>query len=159
MQKTTAKVTHSDYMDVEWLAIEFFYVDFYGFKAKEMNKQWWKITEKQDDKYDLIYKQNKRKIKDLRNTANRILQSVKDSKPFYRFWYNKTERDLLEKADNLFYQADELQEKNNKIRDKEVFGSYEIYKEIENFLKQNGFVQTHKVYKGKECVEVWTLEE
>ena len=163
MPKTTAKVEHRDYVPDDWIAIEFCNVDFYGFRAKEMEEKWHDIERKVNAKYDSLYEENETKIQSLYNQANAIRKQVKASKPFYRFWYNKQEKEMLSKANKLLYQAYELEEENEKIRENEDEDKvYECHREIEKILKQHGFVLTSTSSKGKGCVtkiEIWTLEE
>lgn len=162
MQKTTAKVKHRDYVPWGWYALEFCHVNFYGFRADEMYRKWDAIKDKQYAEYNSIFKQNEIQIKDWRNVANAIRNQVKKSKPFYRFWYNKTEKDLLATADKLSSQADELEEKNKEVKIKRFFDVFECRIKIEDLLQQNGFVLTHTSSSGEECVietEVWTREE
>lgn len=179
MQKTTAKVEHSDYVPYWWIAIEFCYVDFYGFRAEEMRKKWRDIKHKRYVKYDSIYKANEIKIKNLHDQINDIqgkkesLTNSKPIKPFYRLWYNKEEKEKIsqinklldessKKADRLTFEANKLTRENKKVKDKKSFEVHECHRKIENLLEQNGFVLTHTSSQGEECVtktEVWTLEE
>ena len=162
MQKTTAKVEHRDYVPWGWIAIEFCDVNFYGFRAEEMERKWSAIKNKRYDKYDSLFKQNETQIKDWRNAASAIRNQVKRSKPFYRFWYNKTEKDLLATADKLSSQANKLEAENQEVKNKRFFGVYECHRKIEDLLQQNGFVLTHTSSGGEKCVtktEVWTREE
>lgn len=179
MQKTTAKVEHRDYVPSGWIAIEFCDVHFYGFRAEEMKRKWCDITNKRYDEYAPLYEENEAKIQNMRNqikvinTQKESLISSKPSKPFYRFWYNKSEKariseinklldELLKQADNLTVEADKLEKENKEIGDKRFFEVYECHTKIETLLQQNGFVLTHTSSEGKECVtrtEVWTLEE
>lgn len=162
MKKTTAKVKHRDYVPWGWIAVEFCHVNFYGFRADEMKRKWDAIENKRYQEYDSIYKANEIKIQSLRSQADAIYKRVKESRPFYRFWYNKAEKEMLADAQKLSNQAYELEEENEKVKDKRFFGSYECRRKIEALLQQNGFVLTHTSSEGDECVtetEVWTLEE
>ena len=162
MQKTTAKVEHRDYVPWGWIAIEFCDVNFYGFRAEEMERKWSAIKNKRYDKYDSLFKQNETQIKDWRNAASAIRNQVKRSKPFYRFLYNNTEKDLLATADKLSSQANKLEAENQEVKNKRFFGVYECHRKIEDLLQQNGFVLTHTSSGGEKCVtktEVWTREE
>lgn len=162
MQKTTAKVEHRDYVPWGWVAITFCHVSFYGFRAEEMKRKWETIEGMRYQEFNSLFKQNEIKIQDLRKTAEAFRNQAKSSKSFYRFWYNKTEKDLLAAADKLSRQADELEEKNEEVKNKRWFDSYECRRKIEALLEQNGFVLTHTASEGEECVtkiEIWTREE
>lgn len=162
MQKTTAKVEHRDYVPFGWIALRFCHVNFYGFRAEEMKQKWEDIENKRYQKYNSIYKENKIKIQSLRTQVDAIYKQVKESKTFYRFWYNKAEREMLADAQKLSCQADELEEKNEENRGKFFFDTYECRRKIEDLLQQNGFVLTHTSSEDEKCVtkiEVWTLEE
>lgn len=179
MQKTTAKVEHRDYVPSGWIAIEFCNVHFYGFREKEMQKKWRDIEHKRYVEYAPLYEENEAKIQNMRNQINAIhtqkesLINSKPSKPFYRFWYNKSEKariseidkildELSRQADELTVEADKLEKENKEIENKRFFEVYECHAKIETLLKQNGFVLTHTSSEGEECVtrtEVWTLEE
>lgn len=162
MLKTTAKVKHRDWVPYGWIAIEFCDVDFYGFRAGEMDKKWHDITRKRYDTYDSLYKENETKIQDLHNNTKDIRKQVKESKPFYRFCYNEVEKEMLFKADNLSKKAYELEKENEQIKGKRFFNVYECHRKIEELLQQNGFVLTHASSTGEECVmetEIWILEE
>ncbi len=161
-KKTTAKVEHRDYIPWGWIAIPFCDVEFYGFRAKEMEEKWSDIQRKRYEKYHSIVEQNEKEIKDLKDSASSIRKQAENSKPFYRFWYTKKEKELLAKAENLYLQAYRLEKSNEKLEDKEEFGVHKCHKKIKKLLEQNGFVLTHINSKGKECVtetEIWTLEE
>lgn len=162
MQKTTAKVTHRDHVPLWWIAVEFCHVNFYGFRADEMKRKWDAIENKRYQEYDSIYKENEIKIQSLRTKADTIYKRLKESKPFYRFWYNKAEKEMLAEAQELSNQAYELEEENEKVEKKKFFDSFDCRMKIEALLQQNGFVLTHTSSEGEECVtktEVWTLEE
>ena len=162
MQKTTAKVEHRDYVPWSWIAIEFCDVDFYGFRAREMEIKWREIKNQRYDKYNSIYEENEKIIRNLQNKAKEILKKVEESKPFYRFWYNKKEKQMLSEANNLSSQAYKIKEKNEEVEKKRFFGTYECHRKIEELLTQNGFVLTSTSSSGNECVtktEVWTLVE
>ena len=162
MLKTTAKVEHRDRVPYGWIAIEFCDVDFYGFRAEEMKKKWRDIEHKRYVEYNTLYEENKAKIQAMENSADAIREVVKESKPFYRFWYNKDEKEMLSKADELLDQADELKKENKKVKKKRFFETYECLRKIEELLQENGFVLTHTASRGEECIvktEVWTLEE
>ena len=162
MQKTTAKVTHRDHVPLWWIVVEFCHVNFYGFRADEMKRKWDAIENKRYQEYDSIYKENEIKIQSLRTKADTIYKRLKESKPFYRFWYNKAEKEMLAEAQELSNQAYELEEENEKVEKKKFFDSFDCRMKIEALLQQNGFVLTHTSSEGEECVtktEVWTLEE
>lgn len=169
MQKTTAKVKHRDYVPHGWIAIEFCDVDFYGFRAKEMERKWDDIKRKQYYEYAPLYDKNKTQIQNLRNQIDAINaqgKSLIDSIPFYRFWYTEAEKEKISEfnklLDELSKQADDLEKENKEIGDKRFFGVYECHRRIEDLLQQHGFVLTSTSSKGNECVteiEVWTLEE
>lgn len=162
MPKTTAKVEHRDYVPWNYIALKFCHVNFYGFRADEMNKKWNAITNKRYNEYESIYKENEIKIQSLRTQADDIYKRVKESKPFYRFWYNKAEKEMLADAQKLSIQAYELEEENKKVKEKRLFDNYECRRKIEDLLQQNGFVLTHTASEGERCVtrtEIWTLEE
>ena len=162
MLKTTAKVEHRDYVPWGWIAIEFCNVDFYGFRAKEMEKQWQDIEHQRYFKYNSLFEENETKIQDLRSKSSAILNKVKESKPFYRFWYNKMEKQMISEANELSSQANKLEEENEEVGKKRFFGTYECHTKIEELLQQYGFVLTSVSSRGNECItkiEVWTLEE
>lgn len=169
MKKTTAKVEHRDYVPWGWVTINFCNVDFYGFRAEEMERKWNDIKRKQYDEYAPLYEQNETQIQNLRNQIDAINaqeKSLIDSIPFYRFWYTKTEKEKISEfnklLDELSKQADDLEKENEEIGDKRFFGAYECYRKIEDLLQQHGFVLTSTSFKGNKCVteiEVWTLEE
>ncbi len=159
---TTAKVQHRDYVPWGWLAIEFCDVDFYGFRAEEMERKWTAIEHKRYEQFNSIYEENEKKSKSMRDKANAIYKQVAESKPFYRFWYNKAEKEMIHEADNLINQAYQLEQENKDVEDKRFFNNYEARSKIEELLQQNGFSLTHTSSSGDECVtetEVWTLEE
>ncbi len=162
MKKTTAKVTHRDYVPYNWIAIEFCDVEFYGFRAEEMKRKWDNIKSKRYYTYNSLYEEQKAKIQNLRDKSEALYEQIKLSKPFYRFWYNKKEKEMLSEAYNLSNQADKLEKENKKILDKRLFNVYECHTEIEKLLQQNGFALTFTSSRGDECVtdtEIWTLEE
>ncbi len=159
MQKTTAKVEYAPY---GWIACRFCYVNFYGFRAKEMEKKWNNIKDERYNKYNSLFEENEKRIQDLCSKSSTLLNKVRESKPFYRFWYNKAEKQMLSEANELSSQADELEEKNKKVKDNRFFDAYECHSEIEDLLQQNGFVLTSFSSIGDKYVtkiELWTLEQ
>lgn len=162
MPKTTAKVEHRDYIPWGWIAIKFCDVEFYGFRADEMSKKWQKIKSERYEKYDSLCKENEMKIDALRTLASSIRDNVKKSRPFYRFWYNKSEKDMLATAAKYSSEADKLEEENEKVKSNRFFETFECRMKIEELLQQNGFVLTNASSRGEKCitkVEIWTLEE
>lgn len=187
MQKTTAEVIHRDYLPLsdEWAIVGFSDVDFYGSRAEELKKKWYNIKREQYRKYDPLYQKNESQIKKLRNqieaihARQEILIYSKPSKPFYRFWYTKTEKTKIDEIDKLLYelikqeqklitQVDKLEEENKETGNKRFFSRNECREKIENFLRQYGFVLTHTSSESVEGIEdvgrdrkreVWTLEE
>lgn len=179
MKKTTAKIEHRDHIPYGWIAIKFCHVNFYGFREKEMTKKWEDIKNERYYKYAPLYEQNETKIQNLRNQIAEIyaeiesLMDSKPSKPFYRFWYNKAEKEkisdinklsdeLSKQANEMTFEANKLEKENKEIGDKRFFEVYECHRIIENLLNENGFVLTHTSSEGEKCVtktEVWTLEE
>lgn len=162
MQKTTAKVEHRDYVPHGWVAVEFCRVTFYGFHANEMNRKWEDIENQRYVKYNSLYEENKVKIQNLHSQVDSIHKQIKESKPFFRFWYTKAEKEMLSEANKLLNQAYELEKENEDVEDKMFFDVYECHRKLEEFLQQNGFVLTSASSSGDECVtetEIWTLEE
>lgn len=162
MLKTAATVRHRDYVPSDWFAIEFCDVNFTGFRAKEMEKKWKAITYERYNKYNSLYEKNKTKIQNLYDKSKSIYEQVNASKPFYRFWYNKTEKEILSEANKLSNQAYKLEEENEEIGHKRFFNAYECHRKIEDFLQKNGFVLTSIYPHGNNSltdIEVWTLEE
>lgn len=170
MLKTTAKIEHRDRVPYGWIATKFCDVNFYGFRAEEMETKWANIKREQYIKYAPLYEKNATQIQNLRNQINAI-HAQKDSlinSNFYPLRYeelpevSKLWNELSKQADELTMQVNELEKENKEIGNKRFFGIYECHRRIENFLQQNGFVLTHTSSKGYECVteiEVWTLEE
>ena len=162
MQKTIAKVEHRDSIPLKSIALKFCDVNFYGFRAREMEEKYFAIKKKHYDENDYLFNHNELQIKEWRNAATDIRNQVRKSKPFYRFCYNKTEKDMLATADKLSDQADQLEKENKELKSKRSFVGYECYRKIEELLNHNGFVLTQTSAIGKECVietVVWTLEE
>lgn len=163
MQKTIAKVEYRDFMpsNCNYDSIYFCTVIFTGSCAEELRKKWSSIEYKRYTKYDLVYKQNKTQINNLRNAISLIYKDISNSKPFYRFWYNKAEKHLLNTASQFSKQADELEKENMKIA-KNKLSISDVQICLKKFLQQNGFVLTHKSSSGKKPViitEIWTLEK
>ena len=162
MSKTTAKVEHRDYIPCGWIGIKFCHVNFYGSRAEEMSKKWQKITSERYEKYDSLCKENEMKIEAWRTLASSIRDNVKNSKPFYRFWYNKSEKDMLATAAKHLSQANELEEENEKVKSNRFFEPFECHMKIEELLRENGFILTNASSSGEGSfteIEVWTLEE
>ena len=160
MQKTTAKVERR-MKNVPWIWIPYTFcrVKFCGFRAKEMEQKWNAVENERVFEYQSIYNENLRNSIDLRSQADVIYKRVKESKPFYRFWYNKAEKKLLAEAQELSNQAHELKMENDMIASQDV---YECNANLKRFLQQNGFAITHTSFSNKEDfteIEVWTLEE
>ena len=161
MQKTIAKVEYRDFVPSNCTSIYFCTVCFNGPHAEELRKQWRTIEYNRCTKYDFIYIQNQTQINNLRNAITFIYNNIANSKPLYRFWYNKAEKKLLNMAIQFSKQADELEKENIKISKKKL-SIPEFKMCLEKFLHQTGFVLTHKSSSGKKPVkttEIWTLEK
>ncbi len=158
MKKTSAKVTYRDNVPWGWIAIKFCDVEFFGFRANELKRKWTKIEIEEFKKYDSIYEENKIKIQNYRDKAKSMLDSIDESKPFYRIWFNKKEKEMISESNILFMQAEELEKENKRIGEKRFIDYYSL----KFFLKQNGFIITAVSSEGSECItktEIWTLEE
>lgn len=163
MRTTTATVTHRDSIPYGCISFEFCDVEFCGYRAGDMMQKWINIKQKRFNKYTSIYEENEAKIQNLHNQLNSIhtqkksLINSKPARPFYRFWYNKDEKEkvleinkLLDKLSKqekeLTKQIHELEKENKRVRDKRFFDVYECHDEIKILLRQNGFVLTDISY-------------
>lgn len=162
MKTTTATIKHLDYVPSGWFALEFCKVYFYGFRAEEMKKKLEDIEKARYNEYNFIYEKNQIKIQNLRDKSNTIYKKVSESKPFYRFFYNKVERSLLAQAQTLDILASQLEEKNKNVKVKRFFDFYEYHRKIEELLNQNEFIPVNTYFTGEGCViktEIWKCKE
>lgn len=130
-----------------------------GFQSDKICKQLKDIADKKFLKYNSLYKKNKKQIQNLRDEATNILSDLRKSKSFLRFWYNKKEKEMISKANNLLKQAYELEEKNKEICNKRFFDTSELALEITKILKQNGFVHINTTSSSNEIKETWKLKK
>lgn len=87
---------------------------------------------------------------------------MRNSKPFYRFWYTAEEENSLSRASKLLDEADELERENEKLREEGRCSVYEIRGAVERMLEENGFAKTQVSSTGGECsteIELWSLKE
>jgi len=161
MANTTATVSHRDYVYYGEPAFTFCYVEFEGFRADEMKA---KLEEIETKLYDTSFLDKKlATVKDLRDKANTLRNQANSSKPFYRFWYNKTEKDLLSAADELSEQAYRLEKQSEELRLRKLSKPGRIAI-IESLLNENGFVkkQTITNYDTSDVPyekNIWTKED
>ena len=162
MKKTTAKIEYRDRVPYGYVALEYCDVTFYGARAREMANKWHATKNERYLKNKALYKQNKVSIKKLQESANAIMKQVKNAKPFYRFWYTRSEKKQILKAKGLLWQANTLIKANKELEKKLGFSVRDTYTRVAIHLNQNGFVLTHASSAGEKCItktEVWTLEE
>lgn len=169
MRKTTATVTHRDSVPYGCLAYEFCDVEFSGYRSSEMIQKWRDITHKRFNEYNSIYEENKINIQNLHNQLNTIQTQIKTlinskpTRPFYRFWYNKDEKEkvleinkslneLSKQKKELLSQIHKLEKQNEVVKAQRYFDFYECYEEITFFLRQNGFVLTDVSYNRNRYV-------
>lgn len=158
MRKTTAKVQYEDYAHQG----KFCNVNFYGFRAEEMQEKWSETKVKRCKYLTFIYEGNEQESKRMRRKAKAIYNQIAKSKPFYRWWYNQAEKAMINEADKLIKEAYQLKEKNKEIAEKLSVDNNEACTEIKEFLQDNGFVSTGVSFIGDECItniECWILEE
>lgn len=153
MIKTTAKVVYRSHVPFGWIAIPFCRVEFYGPLKKEMEETWKSIE-------NLEIKQYKRSVQERVNKAESIYKQIKSNKPFWRFWYNRNEKNMIQQADKLLIEAARIEDE---VLNGQSFGSiYKYRHELENFFQRYGFVLTHTSSAGTECIthtEIWTCEK
>lgn len=162
MKVTTAEVRHRDYVPFGYIAFEFCRVSFSGFRSKEMERKWRKIEDDLYEKHSSTISENEERIEWLRNRAERLQGKVRNSKPFYRFWYTAEEENSLSRASKLLDEADELERENEKLREEGRCSVYEIRGAVERMLEENGFAKTQVSSTGGECsteIELWSLKE
>lgn len=162
MKKTVAKIRHRDFVPEGWFAIEFCEVNFYGFRAKEMDKKWRDIIVERFEKYNPLFEENKIKIKEMRDKAEDLQEQVSKSQQFFRFWYTPAEKEKIKEAHEITIQANKLEKENEDLAQLRFFGQYEEIRRIEELLEENGFILTSTSSEGGECVvetDIWTLEE
>lgn len=162
MLKTTAEVTQISYYSLPHTIVTFCDVKFYGFRAEEMNEKWQEIKSERYHTYNSICEQNEKRSENLRAKVRNIHTQIRETRPFYRFWYNKKEKEMVDEADDLIRQANYLEKENQDLRSKRFFDGFEGHKKILEFLIQKGFSLTHTSTEGDEYmkkVDVWVLEE
>ena len=159
MHKTTATIKHRDFVPYGCRAIDFCDVNFHGYRAAEMTQKWSDIVFERFHKYNPIYEKNDTKIQDLRNQLSTIhsqkksLIKTKPSRPFYRFWYNKDEKEkileinklldeLSKQEKELSKQLNKLETENKEIGRKRFFDTTECYDKLTILLHQNKFILT-----------------
>lgn len=163
MSKTTAKIVFRDHVPYGVIAIEFCHVNFYGTRARKMEKLLQEIEYQRYIKYHSAFRDNKIKIATLKQKASSMIKEVNKSKPFYRFWNNKAEKRIISEANQLLKQANDLEKKSAEIGSKRFFTAFERHQKIQDILQQNGFVLTAvESPVVNDCItttEIWTLEE
>lgn len=159
---TTARVKHRDYVPYGWIAIEFCEVEFFGKRARELEEEWNKIKSERYNKYDRVVKALEFKKNKAQKEINELSDSIKKSKPWYRPWYNKTEKEILAKINKLIKDIDGFNDGIKNNGDMRFFAQSEEKRNIENLLERSGFVLTDTTAAGDECVtytDIWTSEK
>ena len=150
MGMTTAKVEYRNYVPTDYIAIKFCKVEFYGKREFEMTQKW-------KEKVDL-----RRKRYGGNNELKRIKSFLKTSRPFYRVWWNKEEKEMLKRTEEITEEIVELEDENKKLKYDVNFNVFEIYQELAELLKKNGFIFTNLITAGRECTtkyETWVCED
>ncbi|MDD6023618.1 MAG: hypothetical protein PUC06_05165, partial [Oscillospiraceae bacterium] len=73
---TTAKITYRDYVPYGWIALKFCRVEFYGYRAKELERKWDGIKNVRYTNYNALVKKNKSTIANLKDEAAAIYDSI-----------------------------------------------------------------------------------
>lgn len=133
---------------------------FSGENVFAIEKRWKKIEEKIRNDYLTIWRENDEKRRKYYKEAEQLFNRIKQSKPFYRFWYNSDEKELLYKAREFETKSEELRKQNIKIMiDMNEVDEYQLK---ERFLKENGFVLKTIENSGPSSdptiTETWILE-
>lgn len=131
------------------------YVYFNGARSQEMKKEWAYIMYHMALGYHDFVGFKKSDIECLREAAEYNLEEVKKSKPFYRFWYTKAEKEKISYASSFLEKAHEL-EKEIEKRFSEFCDPYE---KLINFLQANKFVLSSSIKLKDEEIEYWLLKE
>lgn len=158
---TTARVRHRDYVPYGWIAIEFCEVEFFGTRARQIEEEWKKICNERYNKYNNLVEALKFKKNKAQQEIDKLSGELKESKPWYRPWHNKTEKDIIKKIDELIENINGLDRSIKRNEDMRFFAQSEKKRNLENLLKRSGFVLTNTAAAGDECVtytDIWTSE-
>ncbi len=162
MGMTTAKVEHRNYVPTDYIAINFCKVEFYGKREFEMTQKWKEKVDLRRKRYGGNIQKNEEKINELVNELKKIKSFLKTSRPFYRVWWNKEEKEMLKRTEEITEEIDELEDENKKLKYDVNFNAFEIYQELAELLKKNGFIFTNLMTAGRECptkCETWVCED
>lgn len=157
--KTTAIVEHRDYVPYGWFAIEFCDVKFLGPNSDELDDQWHKIEYKKYDEKKLLI--NEREV--CKDNLLKQIEKFKEkiNRPWYRFWYNSEEKELIKKIEILEEEIAECDAEIEELEDDKFYSATEKVRMAEEFLTEKGFVLHNHSSSGEECVthkDIWYLE-
>jgi len=157
--KTTAKIKHRDYVPWGWIAIEFCDVEFYGARAKELEKEWHEIEFAKYHEQKPIAENYKTQKYQLEKEIKDIQKQLKESKKWYRFWYNKDEKNLIHLINEKSTTIKNLEVKIESVESDMFYKASTLLRKVEHFLKNKGFVLTNTTAAGDECVtytDIWS---
>ena len=162
MGMTTAKVEYRNYVPTDYIAIKFCKVEFYGKREFEMSQKWKEKVDLRRKRYGVNVQKNEERINELEDELKKIRNFLKTSRPFYRVWWNKEEKEMLKRAEEITEAIEGLKDKNKKLKHDVNFNVPEIYEELASLLKKNGFIFTNLMTAGGECTtkyETWICED
>lgn len=134
---------------------EYCSVYFNGARSQEMKKEWAYIMYHMALAYQFSVGLKKIEIESLREAAEYNLEEVKKSKPFYRFWYTKAEKEKISYASIFLKDAHELEKEIEKM-----FSEFcDPYEKLINFLQAHKFVLYTCIKLGAEEIEYGLLKE
>jgi chromosome segregation ATPase len=153
----TAKVQYRDYVPYGYIAIEFCDVEFYGDDSNKLKEGWEKIKKDRYHKYDTAVNRLQYRLDSLTATR-KDLEKIKNAKPWFRFWYNKEEKEAIAKIEDIFNDIVKIEEQIEEYENLRHMTAQETKRVLEEFLKDNGFVLTNTDSSGIECVthtDIW----
>lgn len=162
MGMTTARIEYRDYVPTDYIAIKICKIEIYGERDLEMNQKWKEKVALRRKRYSADIQKNEEKIKECENEQKRIKNFLKTSRPFYRVWWNKEEKEKLKRMEELDEEINGLEGEIKKLKYDMNFNVFEIYQELTDLLKKNGFIFVNLSTSGGKCAtkyETWICEE
>jgi hypothetical protein len=156
MSTTVAQITYRLHVPNHYLGVPFCNVTFTGERQAELYCEWAKMEKTKYNDNTYLIEECKKSIEEIKSNIKELKEQIQ--KPWYRPWYNKKEKMLLQRISHLQNRLSLYKDRRNKLEDECHFNSSEYLERIEEFLQDKGFIPKNQIVKGTECfthTDIW----
>lgn len=155
---TVAEVKYRLHVPHGWIAIEFCKVEFQGTDADKLSSAWDAIQYERYDNMKPIIDSLHEQSDEMKKKADDLMTEYEESKPWWRFWDNKSEKAMLRNIGYLRTKIDRMSKTIEEMESKRFYKAYELKSKLHDFLLNNGFLIKNHNTNGSECktdIEIW----